>query len=98
MATLALKALPSEKTAIQRMARPHTITIKPAVLSQCTPPNMLGGFAPLIHSQAVMEETMTNQRISIEPRSDTFPPLPLCVRVRTAIRISEVVQERAEEH
>jgi hypothetical protein len=54
---------------------------------------MLGGFTPLIHSQAVMEETMTSQSINIEPRSDTFPPRPLRVRVRTAIRISEAVQE-----
>jgi hypothetical protein len=55
-----------------------------AILSQCTPPNMLGVAAPPIHSAAVIDATIVSHKTAIDPRSDRFPP-PFRVRVATAI-------------
>ena len=59
-------------------------TMTAAIFSQCAPPNMLSGATSPIHSAAVFAATIVTQRIAMDPRSCTFPPLCL-VRVAIAM-------------
>jgi hypothetical protein len=84
MATFALKALPSEMIAVQRITTPRIKMTIAAILSQCAPPNMVCGAAPPIHSAIEIEPTIATHKTAIDPRSSRFPP-PLRVRVAIAM-------------